>query len=80
MDMTQGPLHILLTGAASGLGRGLALHFAGKGPRLVLADCNADGLREPVGMLDADAQRASALIHGHDGEYPCSRRPFADAG
>src|SRR5512145_2141860 len=22
----------------------------------------------------------SALIHGHDGECPCCRRPFADAG
>jgi hypothetical protein len=22
----------------------------------------------------------SALIHGHDGQCPCCRRPFADAG
>ena len=29
--MTQQPLHILLTGAASGLGRGLALHYAHTG-------------------------------------------------
>jgi 3-hydroxybutyrate dehydrogenase len=58
--MTRGPLHILLTGAASGLGRGLALHFAGKGHRLVLADRNPEGLRETVRLLGAAAERTSA--------------------
>jgi len=60
--MDRGPLHILLTGAASGLGRGLALHFAGKGHRLALADRNADGLRETVGLLGAAADRVSAHV------------------
>src|SRR5579884_2578455 len=60
--MTRGPLHVLLTGAASGLGRGLALHFAGKGHRLALADRNADGLRETVGLLGAAADRVSAHV------------------
>jgi 3-hydroxybutyrate dehydrogenase len=55
-------LHILLTGAASGLGRALALHFAEKGHRLVLTDCNADGLRETVALLDAAAERTSAHV------------------
>jgi 3-hydroxybutyrate dehydrogenase len=58
--MDRGPLHILLTGAASGLGRGLALHFAARGHRLLLADRNEDGLRETVGLLGAAAERASA--------------------
>jgi 3-hydroxybutyrate dehydrogenase len=58
--MTRGPLHILLTGAASGLGRGLALHFAAKGYRLVLADRNPEGLRETVGLLGAAGERTSA--------------------
>jgi 3-hydroxybutyrate dehydrogenase len=58
--MDRGPLNILLTGAASGLGRGLALYFAGKGHRLLLADRNEDGLRETVGLLGAAAERASA--------------------
>jgi 3-hydroxybutyrate dehydrogenase len=52
--MTHGPLNILLTGAASGLGRGLALHFAGKGHHLLLADKNLEGLRETISLLDAD--------------------------
>jgi 3-hydroxybutyrate dehydrogenase len=55
-------MHILLTGAASGLGRGLALYFAGKGHRLVLADRNADGLRETIGLLGAAAANASAHV------------------
>jgi 3-hydroxybutyrate dehydrogenase len=55
-----GPLHILLTGAASGLGRGLALHFAARGHRLLLADRNLAGLRETIGLMSAGAERASA--------------------
>jgi 3-hydroxybutyrate dehydrogenase len=58
--MSQQPLHILLTGAASGLGRALAVYFAGKGHRLVLADRNSEGLRETVGLLRAAEPTALA--------------------
>jgi 3-hydroxybutyrate dehydrogenase len=57
-------MHILLTGAASGLGRGLALHFAGKGHRLVLADRNLEGLHETVELLGTAAERVS--VHALD--------------
>jgi NAD(P)-dependent dehydrogenase (short-subunit alcohol dehydrogenase family) len=60
--MTRGPLHILLTGAARGLGGGLALYFAGKGHRMVLADRDPEGPRETVGLLGAAAERASAHV------------------
>jgi 3-hydroxybutyrate dehydrogenase len=60
--MARGPLHILLTGAASGLGRALALHFAGQGYRLVLADRSAEGLRGTVALLGPAAERASADV------------------
>jgi 3-hydroxybutyrate dehydrogenase len=60
--MTRGPLHILLTGAASGLGRGLALYFAARGHHLILADRNPEGLHETVGLLGAGADRASAHV------------------
>jgi 3-hydroxybutyrate dehydrogenase len=53
-------MHILLTGAASGLGRGLAVYFAGKGHRLFLADRNLEGLRETVGLLGAAGPAAAA--------------------
>jgi 3-hydroxybutyrate dehydrogenase len=62
--MSGKPLHILLTGAASGLGRGLARYFADKGHRLMLVDRNADGLRETLGLLGAAADRAS--VHAVD--------------
>jgi 3-hydroxybutyrate dehydrogenase len=58
--MNRGPWQILLTGAASGLGRGLALHFAGKGHRLLLADRNLESLRETVGLLGPAEAQASA--------------------
>ena len=62
--MSQGPMHLLLTGAASGLGRGLALHFASKGHFLLLADKNLDGVRETIALLGAAGARATA--HGLD--------------
>jgi 3-hydroxybutyrate dehydrogenase len=58
--MGQRPLHIFLTGAASGLGRGLAQHFAAAGHRLLLADKNEGGLRQTVGLLGDGAGRAEA--------------------
>jgi 3-hydroxybutyrate dehydrogenase len=58
--MSRGPLNILLTGAASGLGRGLALYFAGRGHRLLLADTNLEGARETVALMGAGAGRAAA--------------------
>ena len=60
--MTRGPLNILLTGAASGLGRDLAVYFAGKGHRLVLVDRNPEGLQETVGLLGRAAESASAHV------------------
>lgn len=45
---------ILVTGAARGLGRAIALDVASKGARLVLADINAEGGQETARMV-ADA-------------------------
>lgn len=49
---------IVVTGAASGLGRSVALAFAGAGARLVLADVDTAGL---------DSTRAAALENGAEG-------------
>jgi 3-hydroxybutyrate dehydrogenase len=56
--MSRGPLHILLTGAASGLGRGLALHFAKAGHCLLLADKNLEGMQETVRLMGSPAEKA----------------------
>ncbi len=57
--MSRGPMHILITGAASGLGRGLAQYFAERGHYPALADRNAAGLHETVGLLGKNAERAT---------------------
>lgn len=45
----------VVTGAASGIGEGLARHCAGQGMKLVLADINAQRLEALAESLDADA-------------------------
>jgi 3-hydroxybutyrate dehydrogenase len=56
--MERGLLSILLTGAASGLGRGLALYFGARGHHLRLVDKNPAGLRETHDQLGEAATRA----------------------
>lgn len=51
---------VLITGAASGMGRALALRYAGEGAFLVLADTNATGLR----ALESDVVRRGARALG----------------
>lgn len=57
-------LHILVTGAGSGLGRGLCLHWAGTGHRLLLADRDAAAVRETLKLMGPRGERAS--IHELD--------------
>ena len=42
---------VVITGAGSGIGRGLAKLLAGKGAALALVDLSEDNLKETVGML-----------------------------
>lgn len=43
--------HIFLTGAGSGLGRGMAIRFAKRGANLTLSDINEEGLLETKRMI-----------------------------
>ncbi|MFC7504586.1 SDR family NAD(P)-dependent oxidoreductase [Nocardioides sp. CPCC 206347] len=43
---------VVITGAGSGIGRALALNFAGKGARLALSDVNEAGLAETVALAE----------------------------
>ena len=48
------PRNILLTGAGSGLGRGIALDMAARGHRLLLMDRDETGLKDTVALLRSD--------------------------
>ncbi len=49
----------LITGAASGIGRALALEIAGRGGHLALADRDADGLAATAGAAERSGVRVS---------------------
>ena len=49
---------IIVTGAAQGIGRGVALKAASLGARLALVDINGDGARETAELLGGKARDA----------------------
>lgn len=58
---------VLVTGAASGLGRAASLRFAAEGARLCLVDLNQDGLTETARRI-AEAGGASVVYAGDLGD------------
>lgn len=67
--------HILVTGAASGIGRATALLFAREGARIAIADINRDGLSRTAGAMGG-----SPLILPYDaGDYAACREIVAQA-
>ncbi|MGK3996711.1 SDR family NAD(P)-dependent oxidoreductase [Sorangium sp. So ce1024] len=61
MSLPQQP-RAVITGAASGLGRALALELAGRRAKLLLADLNDDGSRETARLV-ADAGGEAHVVH-----------------
>lgn len=62
--MTEKRLHgrvALITGAAKGIGRSIALLFAVEGARVVTVDLSADGLKETVEEIDASGGEGAAV-------------------
>lgn len=52
---------IVITGAASGIGRATALIFAREGANVVCADINEDGVKQTVAQVNAIGSQALAL-------------------
>jgi NAD(P)-dependent dehydrogenase (short-subunit alcohol dehydrogenase family) len=51
---------VAITGAASGIGRGLAVDLASRGAHLALADLDAAGLAETVGMCEGHGVKVTS--------------------
>jgi 2-hydroxycyclohexanecarboxyl-CoA dehydrogenase len=60
MDLTG--KHALVTGGASGIGRGIALRLARDGADVALFDLNGDGLQSVAREVERCGRRAAALV------------------
>lgn len=52
----------VITGAASGMGRSIAILYAKEGAKVVAADINYDGAKETVATIEADGGKAIAVL------------------
>ncbi|MHA1229997.1 MAG: SDR family NAD(P)-dependent oxidoreductase [Candidatus Helarchaeota archaeon] len=52
---------IILTGAASGIGKATAVLFAKEGAKLVLADINESGLKETLNLIEKEGKSADIM-------------------
>ncbi len=53
---------VAVTGAASGIGRAIAVHLASKGANVAISDVNEAGLRETAGLLAGAAVKITSHV------------------
>lgn len=53
---------VVVTGAARGIGRAIALHLASKGAKLALIDLDADAMGQVVGEIEVLGSKAKAYV------------------
>lgn len=52
----------IITGAASGMGKAIAIRYAEEGAKVVLSDINKDGLDEVVNLIKSDGGEAIGVV------------------
>src|ERR1700690_2802314 len=75
--MSTAQLYGIITGAASGIGRALAIRIAREGWRLALVGLNADGVRETKSVVEQAGGAAECFIQDV-GDRPAWRTLHAD--
>lgn len=68
---------VIVTGAASGIGKATAEYFFGCGARVLLADIDEDRAKQTAATLDPQAKRARAV--GYDAALPTDAVRVVDA-
>jgi NAD(P)-dependent dehydrogenase (short-subunit alcohol dehydrogenase family) len=69
----------IVTGAASGIGRGIALHLAKLGANLLLADISATGLEEVAASISSTIGQPPHLVLADQSEESGVERTIAEA-
>ncbi|MDP6152564.1 MAG: 3-hydroxybutyrate dehydrogenase [Phycisphaeraceae bacterium] len=59
--MTATPRHILVTGAGSGIGRGVSIELARAGHHVIIADVNIDAADETVTLIEDGSNTGAAV-------------------
>src|SRR5882762_10742848 len=67
----------VVTGAGSGIGRGLALELASRGAQLALADVNGTGVEETRGLVTAANSGVTVKTYVLDGGDAAAVENFA---
>ncbi len=70
---------VIVTGAASGIGRGIATFLAARGASLVLADLDADTLATVCAAIEADGASAPVAVGGDQSDPQVVARTVAAA-
>lgn len=69
----------VVTGAASGIGQGIACHLAGLGASVVIADIDPAGLAETKARIVETGGPEPALVHGDQGDRSVARESVLQA-